>query len=170
MNLTSNRHVGAFVNDASKTLTSVFVNLTSSPQTVDLSLSGVNVSSFSVARQSTATAVWQDLGSIAVSGGIAHLTLAAQSVLTLQGPTVPTPPPPPPPPPPPTTVGAIKINFQQDGSPLVAGYAPDYGDTYGSRVLEARRPDLEHLHQPRGAGRAHGSFARELRDGGATAD
>jgi O-glycosyl hydrolase len=82
-------YVSAFVQDAQKTLTSVLVNLGATDQTINLSIGGTNLSSFNIARQSTASAVWTDLGPIAVSNGTATLTLPAQSIVTIQGGIVP---------------------------------------------------------------------------------
>lgn len=82
-------YVSAFASDANKTLTSVLVNLTSAAQTVNLSLSGLSMSSFAIAKQSTSIAVWTDLGPVKIVGNVATLTLPAGSIVTLQGATSP---------------------------------------------------------------------------------
>jgi len=90
-------YVSAYVNDSAKTLTSVLLNLSSTAQTVNLSIGGLNVSSFSIARESTASQVWTNIGPVKVTGDIATLTLPAGSILTLQGATTPVTLPPQPP-------------------------------------------------------------------------
>ena len=83
-------YASAFVHDAKKTLTTVLVNAGTTAQTVNLKLGGTNLSSFNIARQSTSTTQWSNLGAIAVTNGVATISLPAQSVLTLQGVIQPT--------------------------------------------------------------------------------
>jgi hypothetical protein len=88
-------YASAYLNDGAKTLTSVLVNAGGTSQTVNLKLSNVAVTGFSVNRRSAAGSLWADGGAVSVNNGTATITLAPQSVVTLQGSTNVQPPPPP---------------------------------------------------------------------------
>jgi O-glycosyl hydrolase len=81
-------YVSSFVRDADHTLTTVLVNEGTTNQTVNLSLSGITVPSFTLARQSTSSAQWVDLGAINTSNNTASINLPAGAIITLQGSTV----------------------------------------------------------------------------------
>jgi O-glycosyl hydrolase len=78
-------YVSAFVQDSQKTLTVVLVNESTSQQTVNLSTIAAPLASFDIARRSSSTETWLDLGPISFTHGTAAVTLGAQSIVTLQG-------------------------------------------------------------------------------------
>ncbi|HLL87901.1 MAG TPA: hypothetical protein VK324_01225, partial [Tepidisphaeraceae bacterium] len=80
-------YVSAYVDPSAKTLTSVLFNVGDVPQTVNLSLSNLNVANFNVDRRSDAAGLWVDGGGVTFANGVATLTLAPQSIVTLQGKT-----------------------------------------------------------------------------------
>jgi hypothetical protein len=76
----------AFVQEQQHTLTTVLINSGTTAQTINLHLAGgVHVSTFNIARESSAGTLWQDVGPITVSGDNATFTLPAKSILTLVG-------------------------------------------------------------------------------------
>jgi O-glycosyl hydrolase len=80
-------YVSAFVQNQEHTLTMVLINTGTTDQTVNLSLSGVNVASFGVDRRTSATDTFADEGPVPVTNGVATITLPAGSIVTLQGDT-----------------------------------------------------------------------------------
>jgi O-glycosyl hydrolase len=81
-------YVSAFVQDQQHTLTSVLINTTTTDETVNLSVAGVNLSSFNIDRRSDATDTFADEGPVSVVNGMATITIPAESVVTLQGNTL----------------------------------------------------------------------------------
>lgn len=80
-------YVSAFVQGQEHTLTTVLINTGTTDQTVNLSVAGVNVSSFDVDRRTSATDTFADEGPVPVVNGVATITLPAGSIVTLQGAT-----------------------------------------------------------------------------------
>jgi O-glycosyl hydrolase len=75
----------AFVHEQNKTLTSIVMNLSATPQTINLNIGGTNLSDFDFVRRSSAGALWQDAGPVAVANGVATFNLPARAMITLQG-------------------------------------------------------------------------------------
>ena len=75
----------AFVQDQQKTLTSIVMNLGTTPQMVNLHVGGTHLSNFNFARRSTATGLWQTITPIAITNDLATFELPARSIITLQG-------------------------------------------------------------------------------------
>jgi O-glycosyl hydrolase len=78
-------YVSAFVQDQQHTLTTVLINGGSTDQTVNLSVSGDQVSVFNIDRRTDATDVFADQGPVPVVDGVATIVLPAGSIVTLQG-------------------------------------------------------------------------------------
>lgn len=78
----------AFVSDSQKTLTSVLINSTATPQELHLSIGGgISVSSFDIAKITDATRTFANLTGLTIVNGIATFTIPARSIVTLQGST-----------------------------------------------------------------------------------
>ena len=78
-------YVSAYVHDQQKTLTAVLINDTNESQTIDLTTIGVNIGGFDIARLSSDSAVWTDIGPVAIVDGKATITMPALSIATLEG-------------------------------------------------------------------------------------
>jgi O-glycosyl hydrolase len=81
-----NVNADAYVDNTGHTLTVELSNIGATAQTVSLSVAGLAIAGFTQAWLTDASSVWSSMGAIAISGGVATLTLPAYSVVTLQGP------------------------------------------------------------------------------------
>jgi O-glycosyl hydrolase len=81
-------YVSAFRHDVNKTLTTVILNYSTTTQTINLTIGGTGLSGFNIARRSSSGGVWQDIGPIGFSNGVATFELPARSIITLQGATL----------------------------------------------------------------------------------
>jgi O-glycosyl hydrolase len=79
----------AYIDPVGKTATLELTNASASPQTVNISLANLSLTSFNQAWLTDATDVWTNLGPVTVANGIATLTVPAYSIVTLQGSTAP---------------------------------------------------------------------------------
>jgi O-glycosyl hydrolase len=75
----------AFKHPTDKTVTIVLENQNSADETINLSTLGLNLSQFSVARRTSNTERFVDLGPLTLAGGGTSFVLPARSVVTLQG-------------------------------------------------------------------------------------
>jgi len=84
-NSTTGVEVSAYVNDTNQTETTVLLNQTATAQTVNIHLSNLTMSSFTTYMESMSGSWGLAKPTVTFSGGIATITMPAQSIVTLQG-------------------------------------------------------------------------------------